>query len=178
MLFSERTRRWNRLRAGVLPIVFASACVTTTFEGPGEPPRVTVHPYEPKAPPGRTSASHQQPSAQPDGAQATETIEASHLLVQYRGAQGAAPSITRSREEARARALEARDKARAGQDFQALVAEYSDEPGAAETGGYLGTFPRSAMVEEFGNAAFALKPGEVSDVVESPFGFHVILRHH
>jgi hypothetical protein len=164
--------------AGGLCVIGASACVMTTFEGPGEPPRVAVHPYEPQTHPGRTSSSGAQPTAEGGAAQANETIEASHLLVQYRGARGASPSITRSKEEALARAREARDKARAGQDFRELVREYSDEPGAAESGGYLGTFGRSAMVEEFGTAAFALKPGEVSDVVESPFGFHVILRHH
>jgi hypothetical protein len=150
----------------------------TTFEGPGEPPRVAVHPYQPKTPTGQTSASGARPATESAGARATATIEASHLLVQYRGARGAPPSITRSKAEALARAREARDKARSGQDFRELVREYSDEPGAAESGGYLGTFGRSAMVEEFGNAAFALKPGEVSDVVESAFGFHVILRHH
>jgi hypothetical protein len=168
MSSSEHSKVRFSVCAAALCVTSVSACVMTTFEGPGEPPRVTVHPYQPQAPSGRTSAG---------AAQATETIEASHLLVQYRGARGAAASVTRTKEDALARAREARDKARAGQDFRQLAREYSDEPGAAESGGYLGTFGRSAMVEEFGNAAFALKPGEVSDVVESPFGFHVILRH-
>jgi len=103
-------------------------------------------------------------------------IAARHLLVQYQGAEGARPSITRSREEAQARAEEARARAVQKEPFEALVTEYSDEPGAAERGGALGRFGPNVMVRAFSDAAFQLSVGEISKVVESPYGFHVIER--
>jgi parvulin-like peptidyl-prolyl isomerase len=94
----------------------------------------------------------------------------------HRNSQSAPPDITRTRDEALARAREARDRARAGEDFVTLVKQYTDEPGGAERGGALPRFHRGQMVPAFEQAAFALKPREISDVVETEFGYHVILR--
>jgi parvulin-like peptidyl-prolyl isomerase len=105
-----------------------------------------------------------------------ETIEASHLLVAYQGAMRASPTIKRTKEEAKQRAEEALAKAKKGVPFEKLVSEYSDEPGAGARGGKLGSFSRQQMVKPFADAAFALKPGAISGVVETQFGFHVIQR--
>jgi parvulin-like peptidyl-prolyl isomerase len=147
-----------------------SACVVTTFEGPGEPPRVATSP-------GAASSSQAlgAPVAEAEPAGPTE-ISARHLLVSYQGALRASPSVTRSKAEAQARAAEALARAKAGEDFAALVKEFSDEPGAEERGGSLGRFGRGMMVPAFEKAAFKLAPGEVSDVIETQFGFHVIQR--
>lgn len=117
-------------------------------------------------------------TARPMGtaAPAGETYGARHLLVQYKGSMRAAPAITRSEDEAKARATEAQKKAKGGAKFEELVKEYSDEPNAAARGGDLGTFRKGQMVPEFQTAVEKLKVGEVSDLVKTPFGYHVILR--
>lgn len=61
-----------------------------------------------------------------------------------------------------------------GDRFSTLATLYSEDPGSATKGGELGFFPRGRMVAEFEAAAFALKPGEVSPVIETQYGFHII----
>jgi foldase protein PrsA len=73
----------------------------------------------------------------------------------------------------RARAEEVLKRARAGEDFAKLAQEFSSD-GSKEKGGDLGWFGHGDMVPEFEQAAYALKPGEISNVVQSKFGFHII----
>lgn len=61
-----------------------------------------------------------------------------------------------------------------GGDFEVLARRFSDDPGSAEHGGDLGWFKRGRMVPEFESVAFALRPGSVSQIVETDFGFHII----
>jgi peptidyl-prolyl cis-trans isomerase NIMA-interacting 1 len=146
-----------------LLVVATTGCAVTPYGKPGDPPRSATEIRNL----GDDAAAGENLPAE---------IAASHLLVQYAGSQSAKPAIVRSKEQARARAEEALARARSGEDFATLVKEYSDEPGAAERAGALGRFPHHAMVKPFADAAFRLKVGEISKVVESPFGFHVIVR--
>ncbi len=159
---------------GPLLAIFLAGCVVSTIEGPGEPPRVAPPPTQ--AGKKASDESFGETFAEAPAKTAPEAIAARHILIQYRGAMRAAPSVTRSKDAARLRAEEALNRARAGEDFEALVSEYSDEPGAASRGGNLGRFERKVMVREFADAAFALAPNEISAIVESPFGYHIIQR--
>jgi parvulin-like peptidyl-prolyl isomerase len=75
--------------------------------------------------------------------------------------------------EARAKAEEARRRAVAGEDFAALANEYTDDPAAAN-GGEMPPFSRQQTTPQFANAAFSLDPGQISPVVRTPYGLHVI----
>jgi peptidyl-prolyl cis-trans isomerase SurA len=75
---------------------------------------------------------------------------------------------------ARAEAEALLERVSAGEDFAELAREHSDDVGTASLGGDLGWFRRGQMLAEFENAAFALAPGRVSNIVETLFGYHII----
>ncbi len=105
-----------------------------------------------------------------------ERIAAAHILVAYDGAYGADSAVTRNRDQARAVADDLCRQARlVGADFAQLARAHSDDP-TAKNGGYLDVFTRGVMLKPFEDAAFGMEVGQVSDVVETPFGFHVIRR--
>jgi parvulin-like peptidyl-prolyl isomerase len=105
-----------------------------------------------------------------------ESIVVKHILVKYVGAKKAGPEIKRSRGDACLRAVEARHRLENGETFAEIVSEYSDEPGAASREGLIGPIKRKDVVAPFADAAFELRANEVSHVVETESGFHIILR--
>ena len=104
----------------------------------------------------------------PDKFKQGESVRASHILVM---ANENADEATKK--AARAKIDAVLKRARGGEDFAALAKEHSQD-GSAAQGGDLGFFQRGRMVPAFDQAAFALKPGEISDVVTTEFGYHVI----
>jgi hypothetical protein len=115
-------------------------------------------------------AKHERKPSEPD------RISVKHVLVRYSGAKGAPDTVDRTREQACLRAEEALEKLKEGTSFADVVAHYSDESGAATREGSIGRIERGDVAPAFADAAFELKIKEVSDVVETAFGFHVILR--
>lgn len=98
-----------------------------------------------------------------------EQVQARHILIRAEAEADAA-----AKAEARKQIDEIRQKAIEGQDFATLAKTHSQDPGSKENGGDLGFFARGQMVKPFEDAAFGLKENEVSPVVETPFGFHLI----
>lgn len=80
----------------------------------------------------------------------------------------------KAREEAYAKAEALQDSLKHGADFAELAKKYSQDPGSASDGGDLGWAKRGQFVPEFEHAVYALKPGEISGIVETQFGFHII----
>ena len=99
-------------------------------------------------------------------------VKASHILVCYTGTARCA--ATRTEEEALERVAEVLLKLDAGQDFNDLAREYSDDPSAATNLGDLGWFGRGQMVKAFEDSAFGLRVGLVSRGVKTDFGYHLI----
>jgi peptidyl-prolyl cis-trans isomerase C len=101
-----------------------------------------------------------------------EQVRAAHILLGTRDASGNELSAEKKAEKKKE--IEALLKrARGGEDFAKLAQQYSEDPGSKETGGEY-TFPRGQMVPEFETTAFGLKTNEVSEVVTTQFGYHII----
>ncbi len=96
-------------------------------------------------------------------------IEASHILIAYQNREGVLDSAA-----AKSRADSVLAELAAGASFEDLVARYSDDPGSKEKGGDLGYFERRMMVKEFDEAAFQMEVGQISGLVQTNFGYHII----
>jgi peptidyl-prolyl cis-trans isomerase C len=119
--------------------------------------------------PDLTAAAEERYRIKPEAFMDPEQVRVSHVLVDTKA---------RSDEEARARAEEVRLKVLDGADFAELAAESSDDLSARSNRGDLGFFDRGRMAKPFEDAAFALKkPGDISPVVKTQFGYHVIVLH-
>jgi hypothetical protein len=117
-------------------------------------------------------------AATPLAAEAPPTIVgAAHILIAYKGSLGAPKSVIRTKAEAQKRAEEAHAKVVAHEGtFEELVAKYSDDDLSKPAGGKIGNFERNVFPQAFTDAAFGMAVGGVSDVVETPRGFHIISR--
>lgn len=99
-----------------------------------------------------------------------EMVKARHILVRV--------NMKKASEEDKKKAREKIEgllkRVKAGEDLGKLAGEFSDDPASKKKGGDLGFFPRGKMVPEFDAAAFALKPGDLSEIIETSFGYHII----
>jgi hypothetical protein len=154
-------------------VVTMVACDPPKKASPSTPPAVSVASAAAAPTPTEPPPATPEPSAEPE----PESIAAQHVLIAYRGAKGSPRTVKRSQAEARKLAEQIVAKARAGADFSELAAEFSDDPGTNTNRGNLGKFTKDKMVPEFAGPAFKLREGEISDVVETPFGYHVIKRN-
>lgn len=102
-----------------------------------------------------------------------DQISAKHILISLTPTDENGEETERSAEDALAIAQTVKARLDAGEDFDALMEEYNEDPGEG-TAGY--TFGRGEMVPEFEAAAFALKPGEISGIIETSYGYHIIKR--
>ena len=99
-------------------------------------------------------------------------VRARHILIKTDPHElGETPT---GKEEARKKAQSLLERVRKGEDFASLAQEHSDDERSKPLGGDLGFFTRGSMLPQFDQVAFTLKPGEVSDLVETKYGFHII----
>lgn len=105
--------------------------------------------------------------------QDSKEVKANHLLICWQGAQGCTGSLTK--EEAKKKIDELKAEA-TPENFVDLVKANSTEPGASSSGGDLGWFGKDQMVKPFEDAVFAMKVGEISEVIETQFGYHLIYK--
>jgi len=95
-------------------------------------------------------------------------VRVRHILIKSDAKDPEASAIARKKAES------IRDEAVKGKDFAQLVKQYSEDPGTKDRGGDLGFIARGQVVPEFETAAFSLKPGEISGVIQTPYGFHIL----
>ncbi len=156
------------------PSATVASPVPTETPAPPNPnePDLGGHP----APPGAEIDHGSLPGALPAAAE-REIAGAAHILVAYKGAENAPKTVTRSKQDAKKRADEALKLVRADEKkFGELVKKYSDDETSKPAEGRLGNFERNAMPAAFSDKCFSMQVDTISDVVETPRGFHIIKR--
>ena len=109
-----------------------------------------------------------------DNAKQYEQVKARHILIAPKGSPAAQAGKDLTDEQAKAKAEDLRKQIVAGANFEELAKKESDDTGSGARGGDLGSFSRGQMVPEFEQAAFSAKIGEVTPVVKTQFGYHII----
>ena len=168
--------------AGLAGLFGALSCDSPGGVGPQGQPAASAAPAPSSAPSassssgGATASRAAAPSVSAARLPVPDAIVLQHVLVAYSGAKRVPRNVVRTKLEAKSRAAEALAKVRAGAEFEDIVAAYSDDTGSVNRRGLLGKVRRTGLDPAFARAAFALDVEEVSDVVETPFGFHIIKR--
>ncbi len=104
-----------------------------------------------------------------DAFKTPESIRARHILIKTESS-----ASEEDKKKIKIKAEEVLQKLKKGEDFAKLAAEVSDDPGTKAKGGDLDFFPKGTMIPAFEEAAFALKPGEISALVQTEYGYHII----
>lgn len=102
-----------------------------------------------------------------------DQVSASHILLMYKGSTSS--SNDRSEDEAKDKIKMLRSQVEEGTNFGELAREFSDCPSGTQ-GGDLGSFGRGQMVPEFENAVFNMEIGDLSEIIKTDFGYHIIQR--
>jgi peptidyl-prolyl cis-trans isomerase D len=103
-----------------------------------------------------------------------ERVKVRHILITTPPPGADGKTDQKAVDEARAKATDVLKQLKAGGNFAELAKKYSQDPGSADKGGELGWAQRGGFVPEFEKVAFALNPGQISDLVQTSFGFHII----
>jgi peptidyl-prolyl cis-trans isomerase SurA len=154
----------------VLLLVFMGCSSQKSSDPEKNPPKDTTEEKAPDKAAGDVKTPEPRPTPPP-----MMNLSASHILVMHNDSTRKPPQVNRTKEEALAKINEALQKIKGGADFGETAKAYSDCP-SKEKGGDLGTFPSRMMAPPFSNATIALKVGQISDPVETVFGYHVIKR--
>lgn len=171
MTIRHRILHGSRLTPVLAIAALAIAC-TCTAEKTDSPPAPAISASA--ATTAKASASAAEAPAA-SAAVAQDVVGIQQLLVAWKGADGAAPTVTRTKDDAKKRATDALAKIKAG-SFEAAVKELSDDVQTKASGGAIGNITRGAMPKAYEDAAFALKVGEVAGPIETTRGYFVIKR--
>lgn len=152
-----------RTLAACVPLWGLTACISGPAPSPSPPA------------PNPPAVEEALPAPAPLPEPTEDRYAATHVLIQYRGAVGAPPGVTRTQDEARHLAEQLHEAARNGADLAELARQHSDGPSAPRGGG-LGAYRTGTMIPDFEKAVASVDIGELAPLVESPFGVHVARR--